>query len=285
MTPLFVLPFPAIDPVALDLGPLQIRWYALAYIVGIVLAWLYCRALARRPESPATVQAVDDLVFWATLGILIGGRLGLVLFYQPSYFLAHPLDIVKVWEGGMSFHGGFLGVIAALFYVAWRHKLHFFTLADLAAAGAPIGIFLGRIANFVNGELWGRASDASWAMIFPDPAAGGIPRHPSQLYQAFAEGLVVFIVLRILVQRGWLGRPGRVAAAFALTYGLARFIDEFWREPDSYLGFHLGFVTQGQILSVPMILIGLYFLWRLRGPLPPAPAATPAQNKSPDRKT
>lgn len=271
MTPLLALPFPAIDPVAISLGPLHVRWYALAYIVGIVLAWVYCRALARRPESPATVAAVDDLVFWATLGILIGGRLGMVLFYQPSYFLAHPLDIVKVWEGGMSFHGGFLGVIAALFYVSWRHKMHFFVLADLAAAGAPIGIFLGRIANFVNGELWGRASDVSWAMIFPDPAAGGIPRHPSQLYQAFAEGLLVFIVLRILVTRGWLARPGRVGAAFVLCYGLARFFDEFFREPDSYLGYFLGSVTQGQLLSLPMILVGLFFLWRLRGPLPPTP--------------
>ncbi len=280
MTPLLALPFPAIDPVALDLGPLQIRWYALAYIVGIVLAWLYCRALARRPESPATVQAVDDLVFWATLGILVGGRLGMVLFYQPSYFLAHPEDIVKVWEGGMSFHGGFLGVLAALFYVSWRHKMHFFVMADLAAAGAPIGIFLGRIANFVNGELWGRVSDVSWAMVFPDPAAGGLPRHPSQLYQAFAEGLVVFIVLRILVQRGWLGRPGRIGAAFALTYGLGRFIDEFWREPDAYLGYQLGFVTQGQILSIPMILVGLYFLWRLRGPLPPTPSETKPEKKT-----
>ncbi len=278
MTPLLALPFPAIDPVAISLGPLHVRWYALAYIVGIVLAWVYCRALARRPESPATVAAVDDLVFWATLGILVGGRLGMVLFYQPSYFFAHPLDIVKVWEGGMSFHGGFLGVIAALFYVSWRHKMHFFVLADLAAAGAPIGIFLGRIANFVNGELWGRASDVSWAMIFPDPAAGGIPRHPSQLYQAFAEGLLVFIVLRILVTRGWLARPGRVGAAFVLCYGLARFFDEFFREPDSYLGYFLGSVTQGQLLSLPMILVGLIFLWRLRGPLPPT-ASNPDDTK------
>ncbi|MEO1191135.1 MAG: prolipoprotein diacylglyceryl transferase [Pseudomonadota bacterium] len=266
MTPLLTLPFPVIDPVALEVGPLQIRWYALAYIVGILLAWLYCRALARRPDSQATKAAIDDLVFWATLGILIGGRLGLVIFYQPSYFLANPLDIFKIWQGGMSFHGGFLGVIAALFYVSWRHKLRFFVISDLVAAGAPIGIFLGRIANFINGELWGRAHDGDWAMIFPDPAAGGIPRHPSQLYQAFAEGLVVFVVLRILIQLGWLARPGRISAAFALTYGLARFIDEFWREPDAYLGFIFGGLTQGQLLSIPMILIGLFFLWRLRGP-------------------
>ncbi|GAB5467836.1 MAG: prolipoprotein diacylglyceryl transferase [Rhodospirillales bacterium] len=272
MIPLVAMTFPVIDPVAVEVGPLQIRWYALAYIVGIVLAWLYCRALARRPESGVSKQAIDDLLFWATLGILIGGRLGLVIFYQPSYFLANPLDIFKVWQGGMSFHGGFLGVIAALFYVAWRHKLAFFKLSDLVAAAAPIGIFLGRIANFVNGELWGRVTDSSWGMIFPDPAAGGLPRHPSQLYQAFAEGLVVFVVLRILVQLGWLARPGRISAAFALTYGLARFIDEFWREPDAYLGFVFGNLSQGQVLSIPMILVGLFFLWRLRGPLPPADA-------------
>ena len=267
MTPLLALPFPAIDPVAVDLGPLQIRWYALAYIAGILLAWIYCRALIRRPECKGRVKAIDDLLFWVTLGILIGGRLGMVFFYQPSYFFAHPLDIFKVWQGGMSFHGGFLGVLAALFYVSWRHKLHFLVLADLAAAGAPIGLFLGRIANFVNGELWGRVSDVPWAMVFPDPAAGGIPRHPSQIYQAFAEGLAVFVVLRILVQMGWLARPGRIGAAFALCYGLARFIDEFWREPDSYLGYQFGHLTQGQMLSIPMILVGLYFLWRLRAPI------------------
>lgn len=278
--------FPAIDPVALEIGPLQIRWYALAYIVGIVLGWLYCRALAKRPDSRATTQAVDDLVFWATLGVLIGGRLGLVLFYQPSYFFAHPLDIVKVWQGGMSFHGGFLGVLAALFYTARRHKLRFFDLSDLAAAAAPIGIFLGRLANFVNGELWGRPTDGDWGMVFPDPAAGGIPRHPSQLYQAFAEGLAVFVVLRILIQIGWLGRAGRVSAAFALSYGLARFFDEFWRQPDSYLGYYWGFLTQGQLLSLPMILIGLYFLWRLRGPAPAAAEPPPAgqrERREPDR--
>jgi len=269
MPPLLAIPFPAIDPVAIELGPLQIRWYALAYIVGIVLGWLYCRALARRPESRATVQAVDDLVFWATLGVLIGGRLGMVLFYQPSYFLAHPLDVFKIWQGGMSFHGGFLGVLAALAYTAWRHKLRFFDLSDLAAAAAPIGLFLGRIANFVNGELWGRPTEGSWGMIFPDPAAGGVPRHPSQLYQAFAEGFLLFIVLFVLVRLGWLARAGRISAAFALGYGLARFVDEFWRAPDPYLGYYLGLFTQGQLLSIPMILLGLYFLWRLRGPLPP----------------
>ncbi len=264
MPPLLAIPFPAIDPVALDLGPLQIRWYALSYIVGIVLGWWYARRLARRPESQATPQSIDDLMFWATLGILVGGRLGMVIFYQPSYFLAHPLDIFKIWQGGMSFHGGFLGVIAALLYVSWRHKLGFFVIADLAAAATPIGLFLGRIANFINGELWGRVTDVSWAMVFPDPAAGGLPRHPSQLYQAFFEGLLVFIVLRILTQRGWLARPGMLSGAFVLSYGLARLIDESWREPDAYLGFILGFLTQGQILSIPMILYGAYLIMTKR---------------------
>jgi len=278
ITPLLTLPalalaFPQIDPIAIEIGPLAIRWYALAYIVGILLGWWYARRLAARPDSQASAQMVDDTVFWATLGILVGGRLGLVLFYEPSFFLANPLEILKVWQGGMSFHGGLIGVAAAIGIVAWRHKVSYFVISDLVGIVTPIGLFFGRIANFINGELWGRVSDVPWAMVFPDPRAGGLPRHPSQLYQAFGEGFVLFFIMMAFWRMGWLAKPGKCSAGFCVAYGTIRFIDEFWRQYDPELGLILG-MTQGQLLSIPMILLGLFVFWWLGRKGDPPPAAS-----------
>jgi len=260
MLALLALAFPQFDPVAIEIGPLAIRWYALAYIVGILLAWAYCRRLARRADSGTTLAALDDLVFWATLGIVLGGRLGYILFYKPGYYLENPGEILFLWEGGMSFHGGLIGVLLAMGWVARRHKQHFFDLADVVACATPIGLFLGRLANFVNGELYGRVSDLPWAMVFPN--GGPEPRHPSQLYQAALEGLVLLLVLYLLVRAGRLAQRGFLAGAFLAGYGLARIVGELFREPDAHLGFLLGPVTMGQLLSLPMIVVGLWFSWR-----------------------
>ena len=269
MQELAAIPFPAFDPVAFRIGPLAIRWYALAYIAGLLLAVLYARWILRqerffapgRPGMPP--EAMDDYMLWAMLGVVLGGRIGYVLFYAPGYFLAHPQDIIKVWQGGMSFHGGFLGVLVATWAYARRCGVPFLRLMDLAAAATPIGLFLGRIANFINGELWGRPTDVPWAMVFPH--AGPQPRHPSQLYEAVLEGIVLFALLHMLVRRGALRRPGLVSGVFALGYGLARFTVEFFREPDRQLGFlHGGWLTMGMLLSLPLMLIGLWLIARAR---------------------
>ncbi|HYI84888.1 MAG TPA: prolipoprotein diacylglyceryl transferase, partial [Acetobacteraceae bacterium] len=189
----FAIPFPAIDPVLVEIGPLVIRWYALAYIAGIVLGWRLARRLVQLPPVAATPEQLDDFVTWVTLGIIIGGRLGYVLFYRPGYYLMNPLEALAVWQGGMSFHGGAAGVILAIILFARRHGLDILTLADRTTAVVPIGLFFGRLANFINGELWGRVSDVPWAMVFPH--AGPLPRHPSQIYEAVLEGLVLFTVL------------------------------------------------------------------------------------------
>lgn len=252
----FALPFPAIDPIAIELGPLAIRWYALAYLTGLLGGWWYLRFLARRtPGGPNDVQ-VDDFLVWATLGVVLGGRLGYVLFYKPSYYLANPLDILKVWQGGMAFHGGVLGVIVAIYLFSRLRKLSFLRMGDLVCAVVPIGLFFGRIANFINGELWGRpAPDVPWAFVFPH--GGDVPRHPSQLYEAVLEGLVLFIVLHLLWRVTALReRQGFIAGAFLAGYGISRFIVEFFREPDSFLGTVAAGMTMGQLLSLPMILVG-----------------------------
>jgi phosphatidylglycerol:prolipoprotein diacylglycerol transferase len=260
---LFAIPFPVIDPVLIEIGPFAIRWYALAYILGIVGGWWLARRLVALAPVVATREQVDDFVTWATLGIIIGGRLGYVLFYRPDYYLFHPLEILAVWQGGMSFHGGALGVIVALLLFCRRQKLDLLALGDRVAAVVPIGLGLGRLANFINGELWGRITDVPWAMVFP--TGGPEPRHPSQLYQAGLEGLALFILLQILVHTPAIrARPGFVAGAFLAGYGVARSIGELFRQPDANLGFLFAGATMGQLLSVPMILAGAWLMLRAR---------------------
>ncbi|NBN63270.1 prolipoprotein diacylglyceryl transferase [Microvirga tunisiensis] len=274
MTPLLALPFPAIDPVLIEVGPIAIRWYALAYIAGILLAWRYMVQVVRKDAlwggTPRpTPLDIDDFVVWATLGIVAGGRLGYVLFYNPAYYLQNPLEIFAIWTGGMSFHGGFAGTVLAMVLYARARGLTVWTLFDLAGIAAPIGLFFGRIANFINSELWGRLSDAPWAVVFPN--GGPFPRHPSQLYEAALEGIVLFLVLRLLSHRSHLlQKPGFLAGAFAAGYGVGRSIAELFREPDAHIGFLAGSLTMGMLLSVPMILAGVALMvWSARR----APAA------------
>ena len=246
--PFLAIPFPAIDPVLVHLGPFAIRWYALAYIVAIVCGWLVLRRLVQRPGWVVDVPAIDDAILYVTLGIILGGRIGYVLFYNGPWYLSHPLDALQVWRGGMSFHGGLIGVIIALTLFARSRKLPVLEFGDLAAAVAPIGLLLGRIANFINGELWGRPTDVPWAMVFP--GAGPLPRHPSQLYEAFLEGIVLLIVMQVLAWRP--RRPeqrGRLGGVFLIGYALARIAVEFFREPDAQLGYLAGGITMGQLLS------------------------------------
>jgi len=263
---LFTLPFPAIDPVLFEIGPFVIRWYALAYIVGLLVGWRYCLYLAGLPPRLVTRHQLDDFLLWATLGVILGGRLGYVLFYQLHEYLKEPLQIVYVWRGGMSFHGGLLGVILAMYLFARRRGLPFLALTDIVACATPIGLFLGRLANFINGELFGRPTDVPWAMVFSKTDPSGLPRHPSQLYEAALEGVVLFLVLFILVRFTRAGeRIGLASGVFLIGYGLSRIVVEFFREPDAQLGFLLGgSTTMGQILSLPMIALGLVFVARAR---------------------
>lgn len=258
-----ILLFPAIDPVVVQIGPLAIRWYALAYIVGIVLAWRMMRRLMEDGPEVASTTQVDDFVSWATLGVVFGGRLGYCLFYQPSVYLADPLAILKVWTGGMSFHGGMLGVSVAVVLFCRQYRIPLLGFADGLAVCAPVGLGLGRVANFINGELWGRAAPDSlpWAMIFPN--AGEIPRHPSQIYQALLEGLILFTVMLILSRRETIrARFGTLTGVFLLGYAIARIVGEFFREPDAFLGFQAFGATMGQLLSIPMLLAGLWLILR-----------------------
>jgi phosphatidylglycerol:prolipoprotein diacylglycerol transferase len=273
--PFFVIPFPAFDPVLVSIGPFSVRWYALAYIVGILGGWFYARAILRAERlwggpAPLTVTDFDDFVLWVTLGIILGGRTGYVLFYNAAYFASHPLEIVQLWKGGMSFHGGFLGCVLAVILFASRRKLSILSLGDITCAVAPIGLFLGRIANFINGELWGRPTDVRWAMVFP--GGGPLPRHPSQLYEASLEGLLLFVVLALLMRWGALRRPGTIIGAFALGYGIARMTCEFFREPDAQLGFLWGGATMGMLLSIPLMLAGIAFIAAARRVRPAEPA-------------
>ncbi|TAK48655.1 MAG: prolipoprotein diacylglyceryl transferase [Xanthobacteraceae bacterium] len=261
--PMLALPFPAFDPIAVSFGPFAIRWYALAYIAGIVGGWFYAGALLRRDRlwggpAPIPTAAFDDFVLWVTLGIILGGRLGYVLFYNPAYFLQNPVAIVEMWKGGMSFHGGFLGCVTAVLLFSWKRGISVLSLGDVTCAVGPIGLFLGRLANFINGELWGRVTDVPWAIVFPH--GGPLPRHPSQLYEATLEGIVLFIALALMIRAGALKRPGLVIGAFAIIYGLARITGELFREPDPQLGFLWGGLTMGMLLSVPMIAAGLGFI-------------------------
>jgi phosphatidylglycerol:prolipoprotein diacylglycerol transferase len=255
-----VLTFPHIDPVLISIGPLAVRWYALAYIVGIIAGWIYARAIIASPKlwggpAPLTVAAYDDFIVWITLGIILGGRIGYVLFYNFPHFREHPGEILQLWNGGMSFHGGVLGSVLATVLFALRRGISILSLGDVTLAVAPIGLFLGRLANFINGELWGRPSDVPWAMIFP--TGGPLPRHPSQLYEAALEGLLLLAVLGVLVRCGALKRPGLVSSSFAMVYGVLRIFCEFFREPDVQLGFLWGGLTMGMLLSIPLIVAGI----------------------------
>lgn len=263
---LLAIPFPGFDPVLVEIGPLAIRWYALAYIAGLLLGWLLLKRIVQRPGWTLTAEQIDDLLFYATLGIILGGRLGFVFFYHPGYYLSNPLQILAVWQGGMSFHGGLIGIIVACWLFARRHGIGFLEIADAVAVVAPIGLFFGRIANFINAELWGRVTTMPWGVIFP--GAGPEPRHPSQLYEAFLEGLVLFVVLQIMA-RGARdpATAGKLGGVFLAGYGLARFTVEFFREPDAHLGYLLGFLTMGQLLSLPMIAAGLLLILYARGGL------------------
>ncbi|QKV17112.1 prolipoprotein diacylglyceryl transferase [Oricola thermophila] len=261
--PLLAIPFPDIDPVIFQVGPLAIRWYSLAYIVGIVLGWLYTRRLVRNERlwggraAPVTAADLDDFLLWATIAIVVGGRLGYVLFYDLAYYLSDPAAILATWHGGMSFHGGLVGMAIAMIAFARKRGIPMWSLIDIVSAVVPIGLFFGRIANFINGELWGRIADVPWAVAFP--GAGPFPRHPSQLYEAALEGIVLWLVLRFCTHgRLKLRYPRFVTGVFIGGYGAARIFVEFFREPDQHLGYLLGgWMTMGMILSLPMVILGI----------------------------
>jgi phosphatidylglycerol:prolipoprotein diacylglycerol transferase len=266
MLPLLALPFPAIDPVIVSFGPFAIRWYALSYVAGLLIGWWIMARLADRPPAPGQDPVlnramVDDFLLWATLGVILGGRFGYVLFYSSDYFLADPLRIFEVWKGGMSFHGGLLGVVAATALFARRRRIPILAIGDLTCLVAPIGLFFGRIANFINGELYGRASDVPWAVVFPtDPLR--LPRHPSQLYEAALEGIVLLAILSLIARFAHgRGRQGLITGAFLLGYGFFRSIAELFRQPDAHIGFLTGSTTMGQWLSVPVAAAGVALIW------------------------
>ncbi|RMF13021.1 MAG: prolipoprotein diacylglyceryl transferase [Alphaproteobacteria bacterium] len=260
-----VLAYPQIDPVLVRIGPLAIRWYSLAYLAGLLFGWWYLKRLVRVARLSLAQQAVDDFLLYATFGVILGGRLGYVIFYKPSLYLSDPLEIVRLWDGGMSFHGGLIGVAVAILLFARRFQVAVLRFSDLVAVVAPIGLFFGRLANFINGELWGRPADLPWAMVFPrDPLQ--IPRHPSQIYEATLEGLLLFAILNFLFWRrpAWRQREGGLTGVFLAGYGTARFLVEYTRAPDSFLGLIAGVMSMGQILSLPLILAGLWLIVRAR---------------------
>ena len=271
--------FPEFDPVLFSIGPLDIRWYALAYVGGIVVGWWYAARLAKanalwQPgKPPVTTIQLDDLILWITLGIILGGRLGYALFYQPQLYaqiftgadLGERLAVLRLWDGGMSFHGGLIGVTLAIVLFARKNGVRLLSLGDLVAPAVPIGLFFGRIANFINGELWGRPTDVSWAVVFPH--GGPLPRHPSQLYEAATEGLLLFLVIAWAIRLGALRRPGLVCGLFGIGYGVARIGCEFFREPDPQLGFLIAGSTMGMLLSLPLVFAGAWLTLRaLRRP-------------------
>jgi len=254
------LVFPQFDPIALQLGPFAIRWYALAYIVALLLGWRLCRRLCARAPRVATAEQTDDFLTWATLGVILGGRIGYVLFYQPALYFSHPASIFEIWHGGMSFHGGALGVTVAILWYCRRQHIPTLGFADRIAVCVPIGLGLGRVANFINGELWGREAPAWWpgAMIYPQAGPPYVPRFPSELYEAFLEGVLLLALLL------WMARSERVRARFGMLtgvflagYAVCRIVAECFRQPDAFLGYIAGVLTMGQILSFPMLLIGI----------------------------
>ena len=253
-----MLPYPDIDPVALRIGPLAVHWYGLMYVVGFVAGWWLGRVRAKRPHSGWKPEQIDDLLFYVALGIVLGGRLGYILFYGFSEYLANPLNVFKVWQGGMSFHGGLLGVLVAMALYGRRHGVTFFQVTDFIAPLVPPGLLAGRIGNFINGELWGKAADVPWAMVYPP--SGPEPLHPTQLYEALLEGLVLFVILWVFSSKP---RPiMAVSGMFLFWYGIFRFGVEFFRVPDAHLGYlAFGWVTMGQVLTLPMIALGIGFVW------------------------
>ena len=254
-----MLSYPEIDPVAFSLGPLKIHWYGICYVVGIMSAWYLLRKRSQHADSNWNQEEVDDLIFYATLGIIIGGRLGSVIFYNLSEYLANPMEIFKIWNGGMSFHGGLLGVLVAMFLFCRSRNKAFFMATDFIAPVVPLGLGAGRIGNFINGELWGKVSDVPWAMVFPKALPLGLARHPSQLYQFLLEGVVLFLILWFFSAKP---RPTMsISALFLLFYGVFRILVEFVRVPDEHIGYlAFGWLTKGQVLSLPMIVFGLLFL-------------------------
>ncbi len=256
------MPFPNIDPVIFEIGPFALRWYSLAYIVGLIVGWKYMLRLIAAPRlwahntPPAKEQELDDFLLWLTLGVILGGRLGYVLFYDIGFYLANPSAVLAVWQGGMSFHGGMVGVLCVTLIFARARKISILSLGDMISITAPFGLLLGRGANFINSELWGRVTDAPWGVIFPN--GGPLPRHPSQLYEAALEGLVLLIVLNLLAWKfRALSRPGLLTGLFLIGYGSARIVIELVREPDAHIGFLFGSITMGQILSLPMMIVGM----------------------------
>jgi phosphatidylglycerol:prolipoprotein diacylglycerol transferase len=250
-----------LHPVALDLGFFQLRWYSLAYLAGIMLGYLYLKRLIRQPGAPMARRHADDFVFYVTLGIILGGRIGSVLFYNFNEYMKDPIAILRIWEGGMSFHGGLIGSTLAVLYLARKNGLSFLRVGDYACMCGPFGLLFGRLANFVNGELWGRPSGVSWAMVFP--SGGPVPRHPSQLYEAALEGVLLFAIMWVLF---WYTRarykPGMLAGVFIFGYGAARFVVEYFRNPDDHLAdfaMRTG-LSMGQWLTIPMLLLGLYLI-------------------------
>jgi phosphatidylglycerol:prolipoprotein diacylglycerol transferase len=245
--------FPQIDPVFLSIGPLQFRWYGLMYVLSFIATYFIIRSEVGRKQLPLTQDDAADLVFYGAMGVVLGGRCGYILFYNPGFYLANPLKLFAVWEGGMSFHGGFLGVMLAFSLYAWRKKIAFLSLIDMAALCAPVGLGLGRIGNFINGELYGRPTDSAWGIVFP--GSDGRPRHPSQLYEAFLEGIFLFIIVRFVAKNTT--KNGLATCSAIAGYGLFRFSVEFFRQPDAQIGLFFGLFSMGQLLSLPMFVIGL----------------------------
>jgi len=253
-----MLQHPQFDPIAIQLGPLAVHWYGLMYLLGFAAVWLLGRHRIRQGRSDLTTRDLEDIIFYSVLGVVIGGRLGYALIYKPAYYLSHPLEILYLWEGGMSFHGGLLGVIVVLLWYAHSRKRHLMDVADFIVPMIPLGLAAGRWGNFVNGELWGRPTDLPWGMVFPQ--AGPLARHPSQLYEMVFEGLLLFALLWWYSSKP--RRRGQVSGLFLLGYGLARFFVEFTREPDEFLGLLTGGLSMGQLLSIPMVLVGALILWK-----------------------
>lgn len=290
LLPLASLGFPNINPILVQIGPLAVHWYGVGYIVGILFAWWYAKRLAANAKLwpggvvPMKPEDLDDFIVWAAIGVVLGGRTGYVLFYDLARYVAHPLDIFAVWQGGMSFHGGLLGVILAMTLFSIKRGIRTWSLFDVVAAGVPVGLGLVRVANFINAELWGRVTDVPWGVVFCNERiqqalgacpAGLIPRHPSQIYEAFLEGIVLFLVLRILTHsRLKLKTPRFVGGAFICGYGLSRIFVEYFREPDQQLGYLLGtdWLTMGMILSTPMVLAGIWAMATAKPVAQPRPA-------------